>query len=424
MKVLWFTNQPLPPVIAAAGINGSGIGGHWMTGLARHVSRRPGVELGVATAFPGLPDLEFEQEGVWYHAIGQPRRAPTFAGTPALLERCAAAVRRFDPDLIHFHGSERFFGLIKASGLVDVPAVVSLQGILAPYAAWRNFFGALSPWEVVRATRIAELPMGLGLLHQYADMRRGARQEARTLAAVEGVLGRTAWDEAWARRLSPAARYLSVGEILRPAFHQIRWSLAQCERHSLIYTNAGSPRRGTENLLAAVAMLRPEFPGLRLRLAGVVSERSGYGRFLRRRIRQLGLTDRVEFLGYLDDTAMAGELVRAHAFVITSYMENSPNSLAEAMLAGMPCIASYVGGIPSMIEEGRTGWLFPVDDTPMLASRIRTVLADDVAATRVGDAAHEAARSRHDPELVTGQLLAAYATVIGVAESDVGNGNR
>jgi len=412
VRVLWFTNQPLPPAAAAAGLGTTGFGGHWMSELAGQLRGRPGITLGVVTAFGGLPDLTVEQDGVWYRVIGQPKRAPTFTGRRDELAKCAAAVREFRPDLIHFHGSERFFGLIKSERLVDVPAVLSLQGVLGPYSTFRNFFGALSPWDVVCATRLPELPLGLGLLHQYADMRRGARQEARILAAVEGILGRTAWDKAWARKLNPAARYATVGEILRPAFRDLRWSLAAAERHTLVYTNAGHPRRGTENLLAAVALLKPAFPALKLRLAGVVSERSGYGRFLRRRIRDLGLTDAVEFLGYLDDAAMARELLRAHLFVISSYVENSPNSLAEAMLVGMPCVASYVGGIPSMLEDGRTGWLYPVDDIPLLAERIRTVLRDDGAAVRVGEAAHQVAAARHDPVLVTDQLLAAYRQML------------
>lgn len=417
MKVLWFTNVPLPQVAAAAGRGTSGFGGHWMTELFNRVVARPGVRLGVATAFPGLPDLQFEQDSVSYYAISQSRRARTFGGSRAELGKCAAAVRHFGPDLIHFHGSERFFGLLKADALVSAPAVVSLQGLLGPYSEYRNFFGALSPWDVARSTRLVELPLGIGLLWQYADIRRGARQEARLIAAVEGLLGRTDWDEEYARRLNPRASYHRVGEILRTPFHEARWSLAACERHALVYTNAGHPRRGTENLLAAVAMLREEFPAIRLRLAGAVSERSGYGRFLRGRIRALGLQASVEFAGYLDADAMARELVRAHAFVISSYIENSPNSLAEAMMVGMPCIASAVGGVPSMVENGRTGFLYPVEDIPTLAGTIRRVFRDDEGAVRAGAAARHVAELRHDPATVTDQLMAAYSSVLDAARN-------
>ena len=343
MRVLWFTNLPLPQVAAAAGLSSEGFGGHWMAELCRRVAEVPSVTLGVATAFPGVPDLRFEKDSIKFYSVHQPRRSATFTGSHAVLEKCAEVVRDFKPDLIHFHGSERFFGLIKARGLTQVPAVVSIQGLLGPYSVFRNFFGALSPLEVMQSTRLVELLLGIGLLWQYADMRRGARQEALILNFVEGVLGRTEWDRACARRLSPQAQYLPVGEILREPFYASRWSLGACERDTIIYTNAGAPRRGTENLLAAATLLCEEFPALRLRLAGAVSARSGYGRFLRRRIRRLELEDRVEFLGYLDGPAMARELVSAHAFVISSYVENSPNSLAEAMLVGMPCIGELCG---------------------------------------------------------------------------------
>jgi glycosyltransferase involved in cell wall biosynthesis len=270
----------------------------------------------------------------------------------------------------------------------------------------------MSRRDIVRSIRLIELPLRLGLLWQFADMRRGARYETRILSAADGFLGRTDWDEAYARQHNPRAPYFRVGEILRPQFRATRWSLDACDRHTLIYTNAGHPLRGTPNLLAAAAILRHEFPDLRLRLAGVVSQRSGYGRFLRRRIRDLKLTDCVEFLGYLDGDAMAGALTRAHAFVISSYMENSPNSLAEAMTVGMPCVASSVGGIPSMVDHGRTGFLYPVDDIQQLAAAIRRIFRDDQETVRIGAAAREVAGLRHDPATVTDQLLAAYEKVL------------
>jgi len=412
VRVLWFTNVPLPQVAAAAGRDTMGSGGHWMTELFRAVVEQPGVTLGVATAFPGLRDLNFQQDRATFYAIGQRRRAPTFAGSRAELNKCAAIVRDFQPDLIHFHGSERFFGLLKADGLVSTPAVVSLQGLLGPCSSARNFFGGMSRRDIARSIRLIELPLRLGLLWQFADIRRGARYEARILSSVEGLLGRTDWDEAYGRRQNPRALYFRVGEILRPQFRAARWSLDRCDRHTLIYTNAGHPLRGTPNLLAAAAMVRREFPALRLRLAGIVSQRSGYGRFLRRRIRELGLVDCVEFLGYLTGDAMAAALVRSHAFVISSYMENSPNSLSEAMTVGMPCVASAVGGIPSMVANGQTGFLYPVDDIQQLAAALVRIFRDDNEAVRIGAAAREVAAVRHDPAVVTGQLMTAYENVL------------
>ena len=161
-------------------------------------------------------------------------------------------------------------------------------------------------------------------------------------------------------------------------------------------------------------LLRRDYPTIKLRLAGTVSERSGYGRFLRRRIDELGLEDAVEFTGFLDEARMTEALLRAHVFVIASYIENSPNSLAEAMLLGLPCVAGYTGGIPDMVESEVTGLLYPVGDVPLLADRIRRIFTDDRLATSLGANARGVALQRHDPELVTGQLLNAYKEFLAV----------
>lgn len=412
MKVLWFSSHPAPEIVRRAGQGKEGYGGHWTTELLRHVSERNEIELGVATAFPGLRESHFKERNVAYFTINQPRRFPAFGMRTIDIEKCESAIAEFKPDLIHIHGSEFFYGMVKATGRTNIPTVISIQGLLGPYSTARHFFGPLSPMEIFKSLRLIELPVGLGLVWQYIDIKRGAKREKKILSAVEGLLGRTEWDHAHARVANPNAVYCHVGEIMRPIFYESQWSLDNCERQTIVYTNAGHPRRGTENLLSSMALLRREFPNIRLRLTGRVSERSGYGRFIRRRINELGLDDRVDFLGYLDSQAITHELLRSHVFAITSYIENSPNSLAEAMLVGMPCIASFVGGIPDMVSNGDTGLLYPVDDVPLLASKIRQVFLDDKLAIRLARNARSVARERHDPRRVTEQLITAYERIL------------
>src|SRR5712672_1202486 len=132
-------------------------------------------------------------------------------------------------------------------------------------------------------------------------------------------------------------------------------------------------------------------------------------------IAENGLSEAVEFLGYLDGPAMAQELCRAHVFATSSYIENSPNSLCEAMQAGLPCVATYAGGIPSLLEDGRTGLLFPPGDAPLLANAILGIFRDDGLAGRLGRAAKLEASARHAPQTVMSQLLNVYR---GVASED------
>ena len=92
---------------------------------------------------------------------------------------------------------------------------------------------------------------------------------------------------------------------------------------------------------------------------------------------------------------MARELCRAHVFVISSYIENSPNSLCEAMQVGLPCVATYAGGIPSLVRNGSTGLLFPPGDAPLLAEAIARLFREDHLACRMGRAARIEASERH-----------------------------
>jgi L-malate glycosyltransferase len=159
-------------------------------------------------------------------------------------------------------------------------------------------------------------------------------------------------------------------------------------------------------------IVRREFPNAKLRLAGNIGTRRGYDRFLRRTIVASGLSENVELLGYLDASAMVSELCRAHVFAISSYIENSPNSLCEAMQVGLPCVATYTGGIPSLVEHGRTGLLFPPGDAPLLADAIMRIFRKDDLANRLSVAAKMTASERHRPQQIVSQLLSAYYDLV------------
>jgi glycosyltransferase involved in cell wall biosynthesis len=409
MRVLWFTNVPLSSVNQRNGQPTLG-SGYWMSSLLQELIRTRGIQLDVVTAHPGLRDDQFDADGIEYFVIGQSRWRSIFDYRKEELEKCVEIVRERDPDLVHIHGSERFFGLMPARKLVSKPSVISLQGLVGPYLP--TFFGALSLSDLWRSHRLIEIATRRGLVWRYWDWVGGARQEQEILAGAKFFMGRTEWDRAHIASVNQEASYYHVGEMLRPVFREHRWNVDECERHAVIFTNAGEPRRGTEVLLRAMLTVRREFPDAKLRLAGQIGTRRGYHRFLRRMIAESGLSEAVEFLGYLDGSAMARELSRAHVFAISSYVENSPNSLCEAMQVGLPCVATYAGGMPSLVEHWRTGLLFPTGDAPLLADMIQRIFRDDHLACRLGRAARAAATERHEPQRIVSQLLNAYNDVI------------
>lgn len=410
MRVLWFTNIPMPAVDRRTGRTTAG-SGHWMSQLLLALRGVPDLELGVATAYPGLPDMQFDEDGVEYFVVGQGRLTSHFGARRADLIACRDVVERFDPDLVHVHGSERFFGLLRARGLVDRPTVVSLQGLLA--AVVRDFWGTLRPAERLAAHRPSEVLTGRGLFWERRALQRGARTEAEVIGGTDALLGRTEWDRAQAAAISPGTPWHRVGEVLRPEFAAARWRLAGCRRSRVVVTNAGQPRRGLETLLEAAEVIARRHPDLEVEVAGGLPTHSGYGRQVRRRIARMVTPGRVRLLGFLDAPSLVRVLTSAHAYAMPSLAENSSNSLCEAMTVGVPCVAAAAGGTPGLVEDGRTGLLYAAGDPGALAAQLGRVLSDDLLASRLGAAARAAALDRHDRGRVVGELLGAYRSVIG-----------
>jgi glycosyltransferase involved in cell wall biosynthesis len=384
-----------------------------MASLADELNRVGDIKLAVLTAARVERATSFVSAGIRYYVIPEPRTTSESAISRALSE-CADAVRECSPDVLHYHGTESFYPLLSARHLTAVPAVISLQGLLGPYSRWPAFFGDADPLRIAHMHRWLELLVGRGLLWYYLRLRRQAVMEREAISSGSVFLGRTDWDRAYVRSLNPTARYRTVGEVLRRDFwEQPQWSIDSAVRHRIVFSNAGHPRKGVETLLDALGTLRQRYPDAHLELSGTVSMRSGYGRYLRRRIESY--RGAVSLLGHLDGPRLTQVLRSAHVFASASFIDNSPNSVCEAMLVGVPCVCSYTGGTPSLLEHGRNGLFFPPGDPEMLADRIAEIFDSDELACRLGANARLAAMERHDPALVMRQLLDAYCDAVDTA---------
>ncbi len=412
MRILWFTNTLIPGKEQSE-MHTLRAGGGWMLALCQAMREaHKELKLAIASTRP-VSSLEKYTTGDIDCFVVPMRNKDSRKSEANALRICSDIVREWAPDVIHVHGTERFFGLLFARGMVGVPTVISIQGLLKPYAEWHHYFGNRSLIELVRMHRFIEIPAMRGQIWNYCRLRRNVERETEIIRGNRHFMGRTAWDRAHLWNINPDARYYPAGEVLRPPFWEARWDLSGCRRHRIVFTNPGHPRKGTEILLNAADALHRDFPDIEVALIGELSSRSGYGRYIRKEIRARSRF--VRELGPLNAEEMARELIRSHLFVSPSYIDNSPNAVCEAQLVGMPVISSYTGGVPSLIEEGRTGLFFQTGDVPMLASRLREVFENDALAVRLGGAAWEAARMRHDPHIVVQQVLSAYDGALGKA---------
>jgi glycosyltransferase involved in cell wall biosynthesis len=123
------------------------------------------------------------------------------------------------------------------------------------------------------------------------------------------------------------------------------------------------------------------------------------------------LQNDISLIGSQTEEEVARELSGASLFVHPSFMDNSPNSICEAMLLGVPVVATCCGGVSSLISHGETGLLVPPGDAEVLADTIAGVLSDPREALRMADNARRIAARRHDPQRVAAAYLTLYREI-------------
>jgi glycosyltransferase involved in cell wall biosynthesis len=298
--------------------------------------------------------------------------------------------------------------------------VVSLQGVINGYSPYQ--YGGLSLGDLLLSFSPTQMLCALALVwRNYRLFRPRLAREVESIALAKNFLGRTTWDRAHAYAMNPLAPYFWSARILRSPFYKLRWKLEERERYSLFVGNSGSALKGAHYALRAVALLRKEFPKIRLYIAGVLpnptswkdlSRRLGYPAYLRNLVRELEIENHVEFTGTLQEEEMAKRLSRVHAYVLCSTIENSPNTLGEAMIMGVPAVTAYVGGVPDMAVDGKEALFYRDNDPQLLAYQIRRLFKADDLAQHLSVHGRKRAMKTHDPDTNARLTAEAYRQIL------------
>ncbi|MDE7479504.1 MAG: glycosyltransferase family 4 protein, partial [Lachnospiraceae bacterium] len=135
---------------------------------------------------------------------------------------------------------------------------------------------------------------------------------------------------------------------------------------------------------------------------------SGYGKFLLKQIKKNKLENHIKFVGRLQPDKMCARYLKTHVFLCPSAIENSPNSVGEAMLLGVPVVSANVGGVRSLVDDGTDGILYPKDKPKQLKDSILRIFEDDKLAMSLSSNARAHALATHDPETNYKRLLEIY----------------
>lgn len=417
MRILWITNIPVL-LEYKIGITRGG----WLQGALQGLLKEKDMQIAIA-----YPEGRPVQEEILYFTFPQVKKYDISYTEVAISE----IINNYNPDIIHIWGTEYPHALAavnaaeKAAKLEKV--IISIQGLVSEYA---KVYYAGVPMRYRFGLSLKELYKRQSLQQGKWDFKKRGRMEMQALQRAHNIIGRTEWDQACTQQISPNRKYHFCNEILRqPFYEKPKWNIKEIEQHSIFISQADYPIKGLHQLFKAAYILRDKYADLKIYVAGPDKfckkttrggwygklppsmRRDSYENYLYKLAKKYRLLDRIIFEGELDAYEMRARYLKSHVFVNPSIIENSPNSVSEAKILGVPCICSYVGGVPDKIEEGKTGFLYPWDKPIVLAYYIQYIFENDAEVIKLSKEAIKSEEKICNREINTKRLKEIYEMI-------------
>lgn len=377
MRILWLCGIVLPHLCDEFGFKKMVING-WTSSMLEYIHKNSDIKMGICCPIrkpermkDGTLDEEqyysfqmIEGEEINYNQEG----------------RFVQIIKDFAPDVIHIWGTEYMhtYNMLCAAeemGILD-QTIVSIQGLISSVV--KHYCDGIERDDHEIYQKIEEASLRDKVRSDY---------EIEAIKKCVNISGRTEWDKGCIAQINPNARYWHIGEILRESFYEQmgHWTVQKCNRHTIFLSHVYCPIKGLHYFLRAFRYVLHQYPDAVVRIAGndITGSENAYGQYIKKEIYELAMEDHVLFLGQLSEEQMCQEYLSAHIFVCPSTVENSSNSVCEAMLIGTPVIGSFIGGIPSLITHKQDGFLYQCNEPEMLAYYIGRIFEDDMLAAEI-----------------------------------------
>ena len=377
MKVLWLCNIIIPMIAEQLHLKSTNKEG-WISGLADVVLKKQqenGIELSIAFPAPrimfplnhNICKKVLRVENTVLNCYGfyeNPLRAESY--DPALEKMLQMIVEDAKPDIVHCFGTEYPHTLAMCRIFPDKQRLlIGLQGLCSLCA---EAYSADLPTKVFHKVTLRDHLRRDSMVEQQQKFAKRGVMEKEAIKLAGNITGRTEWDRLCTRKWNQEAKYFNMNEILRPEFYMAEWKADHCIPHSIFLSQGDYPLKGLHYVLMAMPAILAKYPDAAVYVAGnsIVNyttlkqklKISAYGKYLRKLIKENGLNNKVKFLGRLNAEQMRDAYLKSSLFICSSTLENSPNSLGEAMILGMPCVTADVGGIPSLFVDGEDGIMY------------------------------------------------------------------
>jgi glycosyltransferase involved in cell wall biosynthesis len=290
-------------------------------------------------------------------------------------------------DLVHIHGSEQQYQVIGAG--LSIPKVLSVQGIITEY------------YKILPAKPD----------YRHVSWLVAGYYERKYLRSVRHFICRTHWDQSHTLRMQPNAVIHHNWEPIRAEFFE-PVSVSAKTAQTLLFVGGTNRIKGIREALRAYDSLCRTLP-LRFCVAG-----SGDKADVIQLVHSLQLAniraEDIEHKGFLNGPELREAYQEAFCLIHPSYIDNSPNSVCEAQVAGLPVVASDVGGVSSLIDHGQTGLLTTLEPES-IADAVMTLWENPKLHQAIAFNARAVARSRHDKQQIVDKTVAIYQEIMSHA---------
>lgn len=418
-RILWISGSGnyVPLNKTKVGYNG----GSWATSIQNELLKNNNIVLACAFCKDGEPE-KVVQNGVTYYIVPHHHKSKKDKIVdlykindetrdeilwPYYKEKFKKIINDFNPDVIHIFGSELYQNLA-ALVTADIPTILHIQGILSE-CIFNLLPPAVSKWQYIWS--------GKGLKGKYHNLqflaywKRSVHREKAILKAVPHVIGRTDWDKKVMTVLNPNAIYHYGGEILRDVFYED--AKRTLPSKPVIITTISAPLyKGYDVILKVANILKNELH--------IDFEWNVYGNVEPKFTESfVGLKHNdlnVNLCGVATANELRDALLGSTLYFHSSYIENSPNAVCEAQILGIPVVASRVGGTYTMVEDGKTGYLYPVTDPYLAAYYIKQLMENKEDNIAIGKSARQMALARHDKKMIVEDLIKSYNEIMNVSK--------
>lgn len=412
MKVLWFVQENFDPSREKGGYNGAG----WISSLRNEIIKKEGIDL--ALAFFSNESKKGTANGVRFYSMLTPilsslkkirfRLKKQYSKEeealwPNYRAELLKVLDDFKPDVIQIFGSENKYGLV--ASVTKIPIVLHIQGIVSPCLnAYLPPFVSKLDYYLKDGLNPIKFFKNVFQLYNWKML---AHCEEENLKNIQYYLGRTTWDYRIVKLFNSNATYFHCNEILRHSFYANDMKRQIPSKLKIVSTISIPLYKGYDLILKAANQLCSLNIDFEWIVFGNVSPS-----FIEVKLGIKHENVHVKLFGVASEKQIKEELLSSTVYVHPSYIDNSPNSVCEAQMCGVPVIATNVGGVCSIVEDGVTGYLVPANDPYQMAFLIKTLFDNPILNVKMGDKERLVALERHNRKNICENLYNNYCKII------------